>query len=112
MVRTQRLHALGTLAAGVAHNFNNSLTLILGHAELARQTSIVPSIHARLESISRIATDSVGIVARLQDLARSRPGGTALTATVDLGALARDVVELARPRWHDAAVADGTVYSI
>jgi signal transduction histidine kinase/ActR/RegA family two-component response regulator len=33
--RTQRLEAIGTLAGGIAHNFNNILGAILGYAEMA-----------------------------------------------------------------------------
>jgi signal transduction histidine kinase/CheY-like chemotaxis protein len=112
MIRTQRLQALGTLAAGIAHNFNNSLTLILGHAELARQAGTDTSTHARLDHICQIATDSVGIVGRIQDLARSRPAGASIESIVDLGTLVRDVVELTRPRWRDAAEAEGIQYSV
>ncbi len=38
--QANKLEAIGTLAAGVAHDFNNILATILGNAELARQDSV------------------------------------------------------------------------
>lgn len=39
LLRSQKLEALGTLAGGFAHDFNNILTAILGYAELIRDMS-------------------------------------------------------------------------
>ena len=61
---SQKMEALGTLAGGVAHDFNNALAMIVGNTELARQ-DVGPG-HAALESLeeidqaSRRAKDLVG----------------------------------------------------
>lgn len=49
---SQKMEALGTLAGGVAHDFNNALAMIIGNAELARQD--VGPDHAALVSLEEI----------------------------------------------------------
>ena len=43
LMRAQRMEAIGTLSGGVAHDFNNMLTVILGHTEVLLQASRVPA---------------------------------------------------------------------
>ncbi|MCC7073310.1 MAG: PAS domain S-box protein [Deltaproteobacteria bacterium] len=55
-----RLNAVGTLTAGVAHNFNNLLTVILPSLELVRR--VVPGDHAA------IVDDAIGAATRAAEL--------------------------------------------
>ncbi len=51
--QAQRLEAIGTFTSGVAHNFNNVLGSVLGHAEMAAEA--VPSGSAAKRHVGEIA---------------------------------------------------------
>ena len=70
---SQKLEGLGILAGGVAHNFNNLLTVILGHAELLRET--VPSeldTAASVQEIIRAGSRSRDLIGQLLALGRKQ----------------------------------------
>lgn len=67
LLQTQKLESLGILAGGVAHDFNNFLTGILGEAELARMRlgSDYPDVAKRLESIETVALRAAEVTQQL-----------------------------------------------
>lgn len=110
MARAERLQGLGTLAAGVAHDFNNALALIMGHAEMALRAADDPVLRQQIEMISRVASDSAAIVRRIQDLARARTSRD--NVVFDLSAIVREAVDMTRPRWRDEAQAKGVHFEV
>jgi signal transduction histidine kinase/ActR/RegA family two-component response regulator len=109
-VQAERLRAVGEMAAGVAHDFNNILAIILGRAELLLRTTPVPEIRRPLDVIVKAAQDGARTVRRIKDFTRQSVG--ARREPVDLRALAKDVVEMTRARWHDQAEARGLRYDV
>jgi PAS domain S-box-containing protein len=111
MVRAQRLRALGEMASGVAHDFNNSLTTILGMIEWLLHTSPPDlAIRSDLDTIRTAAVDAAAIVRRLQLFGRSTPDAEA--EQVDLAEMAQLVVNLARPRWRELAQRRGIQFEV
>ncbi|HVU03328.1 MAG TPA: PAS domain-containing protein [Polyangiaceae bacterium] len=70
LLHAQKLDAVGRLAGGVAHDFNNVLAVILGHVGLLQRGATAEEMQEGLESI-RIAADHAAALTR-QLLAFSR----------------------------------------
>jgi PAS domain S-box-containing protein len=99
--RQERLLALEKMAAGVAHNFNNLLTGILGYADLlCYRDDLDPSAREMVEHIRTSALDAAAVVKRLQEFYRSK-SSVVESQMLDLCELIRGMVEAARPRWYD-----------
>ena len=74
LAQSQKMEALGTLAGGVAHDFNNILAAILGNADLARQ-DLPPGADAResLHEISTAARRGRELVRQILAFSRQQP---------------------------------------
>jgi signal transduction histidine kinase/ActR/RegA family two-component response regulator len=100
----EKLSALGELASGVAHNFNNTLTGILARAQLLLSAQTPEEIKRGLNIIIQTAEDGAKTVKRIQDFARQRRDQD--FQTIDVDQLMIEVGEITRPRWKDRAEAD------
>ncbi len=91
--QAQKLEAVGQLSAGVAHNFNNMLAVILPALELARRE--LPPEHAQLlDDAALSATNAAQLVRQLMVFARSAPAAGARREP--LAEAARRAVDLCR----------------
>ncbi|HEX7602498.1 MAG TPA: hybrid sensor histidine kinase/response regulator [Polyangiaceae bacterium] len=100
LLRSQRLRAMGEMAAGVAHDVRNLLNPIHLNVQLAERacTPQTPdTIPRALTDIRRLVMRAVQTVERLRDY--SRPAeATPHMCTVDLNALVTEACDVARPR--------------
>ncbi len=92
--QSQKMEALGTLAGGVAHDFNNILAAILGNADLARQdlTHDAPARES-LHEISTAARRGRELVRQILAFSRQQP---AERTRVDVGAILAETCNLMR----------------
>ena len=97
----EKLSALGELASGVAHDFNNTLAGILGRAQLILRTNDPEKIERGLNIIIKTAEDGAKTVKRIQDFARQRRDHDFEPVFIDQ--ILFDVSEITRPRWKDRA---------
>lgn len=71
--QAQKMESVGRLAGGVAHDFNNMLGVILGHAEMAlEQVDPAYSLHVDLEEIQKAAQRSADLTRQLLAFARKQ----------------------------------------
>ncbi len=87
-----KMEALGQLAGGVAHDFRNLLTAMLGNLSLARASAhgeIAPLLHDAEQAAQR----AVAIVGQLLAFSRKTPTRMAIT---DVNAIAAEAVGLMR----------------
>ncbi len=71
LVQTERLQAMGQIAAGVAHDFNNLLTALQGRIELALSASADERVTTHLQALRRSAQGGTDTVKRLLAFTRT-----------------------------------------
>ena len=100
-----KVRVVGLLASGVAHDFNNLLAGMLGNAQLLLLEIEDEEQRTMLKVIEQAAKDGAETVRRLQGFARMENDSPMSEVRLDL--LARDAIDITRPRWRDIAQSRG-----
>ena len=93
LLEIQRMDALGRLAEGVAHDFNNKLGTILGCAEMIKQNyaSSTPELDMYIDPVISASKHAADLTGKLSLFARNR---VPLEEDISLHALVHDMVQL------------------
>jgi PAS domain S-box-containing protein len=105
LLQSEKLRALGEMASGLAHDFNNALTAILGNAQLLIYTTKDEDSKEMLQTIEKLAKDSAQTVQRLQDFTRKSPHKEFFK--LDVNSIIQDAIEITKPKWKDDAQGRG-----
>jgi PAS domain S-box-containing protein len=112
IIQSEKLAALGTMAGGVSHDFNNLLMAILGHIQLILPQIEDEEIRRRLQNMEKAVYDGSNTVRRLQRFTERERDPKAAASTVDIEEAVKDVVELTRPRWKNLMERSGRTIDI
>jgi two-component system, cell cycle sensor histidine kinase and response regulator CckA len=92
--QAQKMEAVGLLAGGVAHDYNNMLTVILGYADLAlKKVDPAQPLHGNLEQIIKAAKRSADITRQLLTFARKQ---TIIPVALDLNQAVESMLKMLR----------------
>ncbi len=87
---SQKMEALGQLAGGIAHEFNNILMVILGTLELSMlEINREEPLYKRLEAAKKVAERGSALTKKLLSFTRERPG---LPKVVDINSIIKDLI--------------------
>ena len=91
LVQNEKMDAVGQLAAGLAHDFNNTLTGVLGYGDLLVNRLDDPKLNRYAENICRSARHCADLTLKLLAFAQK---GQFMSIPVDIHQTITDIVEL------------------
>ncbi len=105
LVQSEKLRALGELAGGAAHDFNNMLAVICGRTELLLKQVKDQNIVKSLKIVQKVASEATDTIRKLQEFAKAEPDK--LFMNLDVNKIIKQVIEITKPKWKDEAEAKG-----
>ena len=107
LVQSEKMRSLGEMASGVAHDFNNSLTTILGNIKLLKEDIVDEGIVEKLDAIEKAARQGAATIASLQNFSSTTDEIDKRVELLSLKPLIDEVKNLTRFRWKDLPQKEG-----
>ena len=103
VIRQERLAAIGVLISGIAHELNNPLQAISGHAELLeRQANVPPDVRSDLNIIKKESARASAIIRNLSRFGRVQSSNP---SPIKLSDVVASVLELRQRRFDEQDIA-------
>ena len=102
IVQAEKLRAMGEMASGVAHDFNNVLAVVLGNIQLLLHQLdhlSLEEVREGLKVIERSSKDGAETIRRMQEFTGVRRDREFVT--LSLNEIIKEVVNITQPRWRD-----------
>lgn len=97
VLQSQKMAAVGLLAAGIAHEINNPLSGVVGYSKLLLERPLEPNIREKVERIAQSGERCRKIVEGVLLFSRSQQGGE--RTRIDLATLVDRVVRIGEYQW-------------
>ena len=110
LLQSEKLKSIGTITAGISHEFNNILAIISGNVQLMEKTykDHVELIDT-LRTIKKATNDGAEISSKMLRFTKSSQDTTELVSC-DIRDLIKQSIDFTMPRWKNMAQANGISY--
>ncbi len=112
LIQSEKLKSLGTITAGISHEFNNILAIISGNVQLLERTykdqgELIDVLH----TISKAVNDGAQISRNMLKFSKTKQDTKEFVSS-DIRGIIIQSVEFTMPRWKSMAQAKGINYQI
>ncbi|MEE9555145.1 MAG: GAF domain-containing protein [candidate division Zixibacteria bacterium] len=110
LILAEKLKALGEMAGGVAHDFNNILATVLGRVQLLLKKIDDPELTNDLEVVEESALEGRRTVRRLQDF--TQVSSKSRHTNISLNDVVTEAIENTKPFWKSTALKKGVTINL
>ena len=112
LLQSEKLKSIGTITAGISHEFNNILNIISGKVQLLEMDYNDNSeLMGEFSTIMKAVDDGTAITGNMLKIAKASDSTLAFVSS-DLNELIKQSIEFTKPRWKSMAQANGIDYII